>query len=96
MFEFEKQKQLGLSQMCNSEDLDVSFAISFILCVQREKEDHRFAPKLHRAMPPSVYHSGGSPCLSPSTTAELSPKGLTQAVPGLESRPPPPCSRSQV
>lgn len=37
--------------MCNSEDLDVSFAISFILCVQREKEDHRFAPKLYKAMP---------------------------------------------
>lgn len=37
--------------MCNSEDLDVSFAISFILCVQREKEAHRFAPKLHRATP---------------------------------------------
>lgn len=37
MFEFEKQKQLGLSQMCNSEDLDVSFAISFILCVQRKR-----------------------------------------------------------
>lgn len=51
MFEFEKEKQLGLSQMCNSEDLDVSFAMSFILCVQREKEDHRFAPKLLRAMP---------------------------------------------
>lgn len=36
--------------MCNSEDLDVSFAISLILCIQREKEDRRFAPKLQRML----------------------------------------------
>lgn len=77
--------------MCNSEDLDVSFAISFILCAQREEEDHRFAPKLHREMPVPWFITVEKAHASPCPLQHLSPKGLTQTVPPLESCPFPPC-----
>lgn len=78
--------------MCNSEDLDVSLAISFILCVQREKEDHRFAPKLQRAMPGFI---AGKEAYASPTTAELSPGALCRQCSGWSLVLPLPAARAK-